>query len=570
MNRLVFFFVLILNSFCFPAQSTGSYAYHHFEDLYDGYDKHDPQGLKYVTLHAKKARTENHTWELLNAYENGIYFSSGKEQKIKYADSAIQAALQSGKAEYISRAYLGKGIVYYFNYKKFQPALDQYLHAHHYSKLSGDPYLKNKILYHIGVVKCYLGYYDEALKYFENCLIFFESELMKEKHPTKRHNYRKGKLNTLHQIAVCFERMKEYSKADSIVNIGFETVKKDIVYRQELGYFLKSRGITNFRKGSYSAAIDDLSHSTKLLNEPLDFAWIAVNNFYIGKCYVKMNQAEKALPFFKKNDSSFNVNHFILPEILPQYEYLIDYYKNLGDTKAELYYTQQLLKADQYFTRDFKYLSTRLHKSYDIEALRHKQERLIRNYRINRKMVFLLSVGTVFLFIFLALQWRKSRHVTAQYNKLLEKIKTEQGRFEFPVALVPPEDKKIELSAKTIQDILDKLQIFEEKNLFTAQKLTLPKLAQQLKTNSSHLSYVLNQHKGMSFSTYLKHLRIHYITGLLYRNPKYRNYTIESLGNECGIVSRQTFSKQFYEINGILPKDFVRKLRKEKKDDHDL
>ena len=60
-------------------------------------------------------------------------------------------------------------------------------------------------------------------------------------------------------------------------------------------------------------------------------------------------------------------------------------------------------------------------------------------------------------------------------------------------------------------------------------------------------------------------MRIYYITHEIYNNTKYHHYTIEALAEECGFLSRQNFSNMFYEINGIRPKDFIRKRIQELK-----
>lgn len=57
----------------------------------------------------------------------------------------------------------------------------------------------------------------------------------------------------------------------------------------------------------------------------------------------------------------------------------------------------------------------------------------------------------------------------------------------------------------------------------------------------------------------MNELRINYITQELYHNPKYLYYTIEGLAEDCGFSSRQNFSEQFKEINGIRATDFIRK-----------
>jgi YesN/AraC family two-component response regulator len=116
-----------------------------------------------------------------------------------------------------------------------------------------------------------------------------------------------------------------------------------------------------------------------------------------------------------------------------------------------------------------------------------------------------------------------------------------------------------------IEKLLKKLEAFENTNGFTSKDISLGSLAQQLHTNKTHLSYVINEHKQMTWPNYLKTLRINYITNLMLSNPLYLNYNIGVLGEMCGYKSRQQFSKQFFEIHDLPPADFIMLRKKEKK-----
>ncbi|WP_435524650.1 hypothetical protein [Chryseobacterium indoltheticum] len=122
----------------------------------------------------KRLNQENNYLKLIVGYEEAIYYSNTPQRKLIYSDSAIVTALKSKNKDQISRAYLGKGIIYYYNSRNFKKALENYLIAFKYSKNSEDQYLINKVVYHLSVVKCYLGYYDEASQHFIQTADFFK------------------------------------------------------------------------------------------------------------------------------------------------------------------------------------------------------------------------------------------------------------------------------------------------------------------------------------------------------------------------------------------------------------
>mgnify|MGYP006148653121 FL=1 len=152
---------------------------------------------------------------------------------------------------------------------------------------------------------------------------------------------------------------------------------------------------------------------------------------------------------------------------------------------------------------------------------------------------------------------KKAKEIKQKYILLEEKFVKDQNISEVPNNTI--EEKRVNLHEGKVEELLRKLQTFENKKGFTQKGLTISKLAAQLGTNSSYLSQVINEYKGGNFNKYLSQLRINYITNLLFEDRKYLKYNIETLAKECGIASRQNFSDLFYEINGIRPTDFIKK-----------
>ncbi|AZA88339.1 hypothetical protein EG349_16960 [Chryseobacterium shandongense] len=199
-----------------------------FEDIRSTYDKkeeNDITALKDINLYLQKAKLENNLVEQIEGYRDAAFYSKDKSLKIKYADSAIVTAHKTDDKELISTVYLLKGSLYYFYYKNYQSALVEYLKAYQYSKDSKDDYLKYKIIYQMGLVKSYLGYYDEGIEHFKECISYFEPKSKEKLEPGAIRNVERGYLNSLHQMAVCYRNIKDYKRADSIINAGLRFSK---------------------------------------------------------------------------------------------------------------------------------------------------------------------------------------------------------------------------------------------------------------------------------------------------------------------------------------------------------
>ncbi|WP_260254974.1 helix-turn-helix domain-containing protein [Elizabethkingia meningoseptica] len=533
---------------------------------YENLEENNEKALSYVHAYIAKAKKEKNYNKLVQGYEDAVYYSATNKKKLIYADSSIIAAKESQNNDLISRSYLGKGIIYYYNLKNYKSALDEYLKAYEYSKKGYTSYQKYKIIYHLGVVKNYLGYYNDALGLFNECIDYFEPKTSGNYHPNEIFNNSKGYLNSLHLAAVCYNHLGDYKTADSLTNKGLNFINNDKIneFAQEKSYLLKNKGISEYQKGEFAKAIQTFNEAIPVLEKNNDFAWASVSDFYIGKSYLGQKQETEAMKQFKKVDSIFQKHDFILPELRENYELLINYYRKHEDPKQELYYTKVLLKADGVLTRDFTYLSSRIHREYDTQNLMDIQTRLESQNKWGLGMIILLCVIVSVLVYNVWKYYQNEKKIRLKYKALEENL---QHHLENAAPAVPYENissqSKSTMSEDVYKDLQEKLENFEKEKQFIEKGITLNKLAVSFDTNSTYLSQFINETKGINFNKYLGILRINYITQLMYEKEKYLNYTIQSLSEECGIASRQNFSDLFQEINGLRPTDFVKKRKKD-------
>ncbi|MGK6342536.1 helix-turn-helix domain-containing protein [Chryseobacterium sp. DT-3] len=560
------FFVLPLNG-----QAHGEYSeYYILRKNYEGLSENDPHALQFIRQYITKAKKEKDYQHLVQGYLDGILYSPSPYQKLKFADSTIYASKLTGDNEKISAAYLEKGVVYYFQFKKYNLALDEYLKAYKFSKDIKDDFYKNRLIYLMGVVNSYTGNYVEALEQFKVTSGFFKKETKKPLHPNILYNNFRGYFNSIHQMAVCYRNLGQFKKADSIVAEGLYQSASSKEYMQEYGYFLKEKGIQQFRNKQYDEAISSINSSIKSISAVNDFAWVTVCYAYIGKSYLAQGKDDFAITYFKLVDSVFQKHHFVLPEVRNNYESLIDYYKSENNLQKQYFYTTQLIKADSVLNKDFRYLTSKIHKEYDTPMLLETKLYLEKKISQGKKYTLLIIAFCIFILLFIIIRYKKKQDLLIKnYNALEQKIlnkDVETSKDDLPKVnkstnpYIPPH---------TIDDILKKLEKFEQNNGFVVKGLTSGILAKQFETNSKYLTVVIKQYKGMNFPDYLTRLRITNITEKLYNDKKYLSYTLETLAEECGIVSRDNFNKKFAKINKLKPADFIKQRRKALKLDDD-
>ncbi|HCM35915.1 helix-turn-helix domain-containing protein [Chryseobacterium sp.] len=525
-------------------------------DKYWEYDENDTRAFSFINLAISTAKKEKNYAELYQAYKDAIFFS--RDRKLKYADSAIVAAKLSKNEDLIGNAYISKGVIYYFNHKKFQLALDEYLKAYHYTQNTKDQFLKYQNLYHIGVVKSYLGHYQEALPIFQQCLDYFEPNTRANIHSNLIYNNQKGYLNTLHQIIICYQSLGKHKEAQKLVNEGLHKIPKDKSFYLEKSYFEKSKGISDFQQKKYENAIKNFDLALPGLMKIDDFAWISVIYFYKGQSFQKLSKDQLALENYKKVDSIFNKHQFILPELRKNYDELINYYKKYNDPKQELYYTRQLLKADKLISSDFKYLSTRIHKDYDEKALLDTKVNLEHRNSYGKYLLILSGVLILVLGFILHSRSKSKKEVQRKYERLLFKINSINITKEKEI-----KERTFKMDSKLLKKLNQNFSEFEKCNGFLEKGLTAGKLAANFETNTSYLSQYINEFKQSNFNTYINKLRIEYATEKICNDKNWVKYSVEDLAEACGFSNRQSFSNIFYEQNGIRPQDFL-KTRREK------
>lgn len=127
---------------------------------------------------------------------------------------------------------------------------------------------------------------------------------------------------------------------------------------------------------------------------------------------------------------------------------------------------------------------------------------------------------------------------------------------ELPAETISEKVKIIEnTSDKTIEEneiyqVL--LSQMEEKELFKDSELTLPALAEKLKTTRRNLSQIINQKTQVNFNRFINQYRIEAAKKLLV-DPKFDHLNMLGIAFEVGFNSKATFFSVFKQIENTSP-----------------
>lgn len=501
----------------------------------------------YLYSYLNKAKKEKNYKELISAYQN-ILHQSPMNLRLKYADSMVSAALKSHNKELIGSAYLSKGIVYY-SLKKYTKAYDYYIKANEQISATDNKYLIYKTKYNIAQIKYYLGLYDEAVSLLRECIEYF------------RKNEPRPYLNSLHSLSVCYNRNGDYTLCTQTNSLGLEECERLKIPEMTV-FFKHSEGINQYFLSNYSSAVKMLRDVISQLDSRTEFANESIANFYIGKSYWKLHLPAKAIPYFEKVNKTFIEKGYIRPDLREVFELLIKYYKKENDLKSQLYYMDQLLKADTLLTDNSIYLRPRIHKEYDAKEIILEKDK-IQKELLMEKYYDIIFIGIIIILFSSVLFGTYKFFEIKKRNKLRYEDLLQQLEKKKHSKTQPSESELSEISAQTLQILLQQLVKFEKGKKYLNKDITLETLAVSFNTNSKYLSRIIYQHRGKKFPEYLNDLRIDYLIDLLHNSKVHRKHTISSLADQAGFSTTPRFTNAFKSKAGISFSYFLKHLKKE-------
>lgn len=478
--------------------------------------------------------------------------SSTSSSKERIADSLIKYGTFNPNKNYPGVGYLTKGDSF-FEQNKFQLALDAYLKAYSYSKSFQNPSLSHVVAYNIGILKIRAGDYLEAKKIL---LEYFNSS------ETQGANgqYIQGS----YALADVYNRLKKTDSSRYYQKKGIDRAKS-INDKEMITYLELAEAQSDYNDGQYEQTISKSNLVLEYFKDKGDNVLLAEIYNLQGRSLWNLERKDKAIGYFKKVDTLFNLEKDLYPSEREAYTLLIEYYNNDDQIRKKLYYINQLLKLDSIIYSNSNYLNNTIYTTYTTnELLAEKNEivnKLKEQNRYKKGIIggLLVLIGGFGSWIYLLIKKSKKNKKTfeqlVQNNDLIEISSNNKNDINLKT--------ETNISEDIITDLLSKLELFEAEKGFLNSNITLQKLAKQMKSNAKYLSSVINEEKKTSFSNYLNKLRIDYAVDRLKNDRKFRKYTIKAIALESGFNNSESFSRVFKSQTKLRPSYFVKKLIEE-------
>ena len=134
----------------------------------------------------------------------------------------------------------------------------------------------------------------------------------------------------------------------------------------------------------------------------------------------------------------------------------------------------------------------------------------------------------------------------------------------WPQAFLAPKYQNSSLTPSASRSLLDRVREYvEQEKPYLDNELRLSGLADQLDVSIHHLSQVINEQLGKSFSDFINEYRVEEAKRLL-ANPRYKERYVISIAYEAGFNNKTSFNKAFKAHTGLSPSQYrKKKLAKE-------
>ena len=351
---------------------------------------------------------------------------------------------------------------------------------------------------------------------------------------------------------------------------------------------------TRFYKGwSLSEIPDSLNRSIELLQslyddyhahkeETVSFESVC---FRLGKAYERAGDPKKA-DFYYQEAKKLILTRPVSFQLFETSEPLMSTYIQENDTKNAM----QLLPvwktiSEQYYDNQLNGMLAYYSVKQDVagmEKLILEAEGKLTQRRLEIVILVMVVIVLMLIIVWGIFYWRnKKRRLQTLFQVLMRRYIEWR---EMGIYLVSKQEESLPLLAvgqdleattdETLQESSDSegtsdddfyrnlyyrvLLVMEKDRPFLNPELTISLLAKAAITNRTHLSTAINRMTGTNFSTWLAEYRVNYVIHLMTTSGS-DNW--DMLYEKAGFGSRTSFYRQFKQITGLTPKQFLKQRK---------
>jgi len=330
-----------------------------------------------------------------------------------------------------------------------------------------------------------------------------------------------------------------------------------------LGYQYLIQSNIDFEEKNFEAAKTNYKKGSAICAP--DYDLVTLNIAYgLGRIEEAAENYTEAIRLLKQGLDDYQVTPQEEPFMKDYYNLLAESYKHTGDFENASYYFEKYLTTREEYTQLKNEAKTAFieeeRRSFEKEFLQLTEEKERKQDYLN--YLFLGASLVILGLLFLLLRFYKiKKQNEIKFEALLAKI----NKADQPSDIIDTKDEVLDekhssdLPEETKQTILDGLKKLEAKEFFLKQECNSYNVAKKI--NTSYLSKVINEHFGKNFNTYINDLRINYAIVRLKNDVIFRSYSIQSIAEELGYKSADSFTKYFKKDTGLNPSFYIKEIK---------
>ena len=398
-----------------------------------------------------------------------------------------------------------------------------------------------------------------------------------------------GEAASLNSIAIFYGDMGDREKQMEYYLKSLQLYEKNKNY-ERISVLLTNIGTLYVRDNKPDIGMDYFQQANKLLEKGKNYSLLSNNDIQIAELYFSKNENQQALNYFMKGKS------YALKTEAQQQKRLRDIYKGMSDIYERLnnhknafaFYRQYIAFRDSLLNSETTTRIFEMEKKYDNEKKLQKMLNLStekkqkeQQFQEQRKWMFFWLVGFGLVLIISLFFYFQNRSLQFANNLLVIKnleIIASEKKLKIQTSLLPetasveilgdaviPKTGKYSgslLSVKQKEELLHKIiSLMEIEKAYTQNDITVNKLAENLGTNKSYISQVINEKFDKNFNNFINEYRIKEALSLL-SDKKNHNLTIETIAHNVGFNSISAFNNAFKKHTGVTPSFFLKSVKR--------
>ncbi|WP_190810316.1 AraC family transcriptional regulator [Flagellimonas sp. S3867] len=501
---------------------------------------------KVFDTHILKAKYLKDTNQLAEAYRKRVW-GENFDGAISYVDSAIGLIPSVKDKLFSSKAHYTKGaLLYEADYP--EESLKEFIKAFHLAQKNGNYEYVVDCLNMIAALKGEYGQEEESILLHEIALKY----LLQNKESIDYFDL--TYLITLDNIARGYLENKKIDSARVFADRGMklsEKMKDDETYKKL--QILKAQA--DYYDGNFIKSRDSLLVH---LNDYEGYSKADIL-FYLGMIEGKLDNVDKKQRYFEQLDSILQVSEFPqLDNVSKVFQFLLKTAISNNESEKEKKYIKRLIYYDSLSKETQRNIRKVTLIDFDLPVEEASKKTFIDEINYKRKTINFFYWFSGILVAFLLTFYIRHVKIQKRLRNIMHKgIEPEKSNSLENAA------SDIDIDSEVISKILSMLNNWEEKKGFLNQGVNQTSLAKELGTNSSYLSKIINFYKNLSFSNYLKDIRITYALNFLKENPNFiENKSIIQIAEHFGFNSQDVFSRAIKDKIGVTPAMFLKQLKK--------